>query len=105
MVQLCTHIRLNGQTCGSPALRHQTHCHFHRLQGGPARPRRQTTRPGYRWYGLSRRVPAMTQSEILPAFTEVIAADLAGKITPRRAVQLYNKLSLRGQQLNPDPHQ
>ncbi len=25
----CQHIRLNGQKCGSPALREESHCHFH----------------------------------------------------------------------------
>ena len=30
----CQHIRHNGQRCGAPALRGQTHCHFHyRIQG------------------------------------------------------------------------
>jgi hypothetical protein len=25
----CQHTRLNGQRCGSPALRGESHCHFH----------------------------------------------------------------------------
>jgi hypothetical protein len=102
MVQLCTHVRRNGKTCASPALHNQAHCYFHGRERRPARTRRRTIRPGYRWYGFSRRVPLMTEEEIMPAFREVIAADLAGQITPHRAMQLYNRLSLRGRQLHPE---
>src|SRR5512143_2353433 len=28
-VQLCQHLKVNGQPCGSPALKHHRHCYFH----------------------------------------------------------------------------
>ena len=30
MTTICRHIKTNGERCGSPALRDQTHCYFHR---------------------------------------------------------------------------
>jgi hypothetical protein len=30
MTTICRHIKTNGERCGSPALRNQTHCYFHR---------------------------------------------------------------------------
>ena len=70
MVPLCAHIHPNRQTCGSPALRDQGHCYFHQPGRRPVGPRRRTTRPGYRWYGLNRRVPTLAKPDIMPAFTE-----------------------------------
>jgi hypothetical protein len=30
MTTICRHIKTNGERCGCPALRNQTHCYFHR---------------------------------------------------------------------------
>jgi len=41
--EFCRHIRINGERCGSPALRSETFCYYHIEQG--RRHRRTTPRP------------------------------------------------------------
>src|SRR5436305_14608943 len=34
-ISQCRHIKINGVRCGSPALRGQPHCYFHKYQRNP----------------------------------------------------------------------
>ncbi|MBV8674107.1 MAG: hypothetical protein JOZ33_11780, partial [Acidobacteriaceae bacterium] len=81
MVPLCTFLNSTGKTCGSPALSGRNYCYFHNPGHRVSGPRRRTTRPGYRWYSLYRKLPAIRREEAVPVWNHVVEAALKHEIS------------------------
>ena len=95
MVQLCRHIHPDGYACGSPALRRRDYCYFHAKGRRPAGPRLPTSRPGYRWYALQRRVHLLDSREIQLALTEIGNALVRKEIGGSRTQKLLSAIEAR----------
>jgi hypothetical protein len=84
-VVICEHIKENGDTCGSPALRDHVFCYFHQRLRNPRH------RPGDFEY----RLPTLdTPHAILIATEHIAQGALDGTIEERRARMLFSALRL-----------
>ena len=105
MVPLCTFVHPTGKTCASPALRTRDHCYFHNPQRRVSGPRHPTTRAGYRWHSLYRKIPTLRREQLMPIQTRLVTAAINHTIPRemlfrildrlnRRVVEIGNELSL-----------
>jgi hypothetical protein len=95
VVPLCTFPNSNGKTCGSPALRGRDYCHFHNPARRVSGPRARTTRPGYRWYALYRKMPRMRAEEAIPLWNQVAEAALNREIPQEWIFKIMNRYTAR----------
>jgi hypothetical protein len=95
VVPLCTFVHPNGKTCASPALRHQSHCYFHnprRRISGPCHP---TSRLGYRWYSIYRKIPSLRREQVMPLHTQLLEAVINNEIRQETLFKILNRLNDR----------
>lgn len=119
MTTICRHIKTNGERCGSPALRDQTHCYFHRnLTARHPRPLPEpiptiihpldpTREPHLAAIQPTLNLPALEDRESIQLAASMIIGALArNTLDTRRAVTLLYGLqvaSANARQLNLSP--
>jgi hypothetical protein len=107
VVPLCTFVRPNGKTCASPALRRQSHCYFHNPRRRVSGPRHPTSRTGYRWYSIYRRIPSLRRDQVMPLHTQLLDAVINNEIRQETLFKILNRLNDRvvelGQNMLPKP--
>jgi len=99
VVPLCTVPNSTGKTCGSPALRGHTHCYFHNPSRRVSGPRRPTTRAGYRWYSLYRKLPAMRPEQAIPTWNHVVDAALKHEVSREWVFKIMKRYAARVNEL------
>ena len=99
MVPLCSFFNSTGQPCSSPALRGRNHCYFHNPTRRVSGPRRRTTRAGYRWYSLYRKLPAMRPEQAIPTWNHVVEAALKHEISQEWVFKIMERYAARMNQL------
>ncbi len=95
IVPLCTFPSSTGKTCGSPALRGRNHCYFHNPSRRVSGPHRPTTRAGYRWYSLYRKLPKMRLEQAIPIWNNVVEAALKHEISKEWVFKLMKRYAAR----------
>src|SRR5512142_2006150 len=84
-VPLCQHIKVNGESCGCPALRNQSLCYFHHHS---AKRQRATARKQRNAFGLSKlfQIPVLEDADAIQiALMDTIHAMLDTRLDLRRA--------------------
>jgi hypothetical protein len=95
VVPLCTQTNSAGKTCASPALRGRNHCYFHNPARRASGPRRPTTRPGYRWYSLYRKLSKMRPEQAIPIWNQVVEAVLKHEISREWVLRIMKRYTAR----------
>jgi hypothetical protein len=97
-MNLCLHIKTNGERCGSPALRGETHCYFHHQQRRRiARPQPAAPDPAQSDNGPipGLEIPVLEDANAIQvALMEIISAIVDGRLTNRRAGLLLYALQI-----------
>ena len=99
MVPLCTFPSSTGKPCGSPALRGRNHCYFHNPSRRVSGPRRPTTRAGYRWYSLYRKLSKMRPEQAIPTWNYVVEAALKHEISKEWVFKIMKRYAARVNEL------
>jgi hypothetical protein len=93
MIQLCRHIKTNGQRCQSPALSGSAYCYFH------ARVHTMAKAKGSVWDDI--KLPMLEDSaSIQVAISQIAAAFLSSRLDARRTGLLLYALQIASQNID-----
>src|SRR4051812_15167441 len=104
----CEHVKPNGLRCGSPALREEIYCYFHRLWRNPYQPDEQPYRPDAN--GVLWNFPVLENADAIQLSIQlVLDSVLANRMDLKRASLLLYGLqtaavNVRRTHFDPAPH-
>lgn len=83
----CGHVKLNGQTCGSPALRGQQYCHFHTQAHGASMDLPLIEDESSLQLASLKLAQQIAANKIAPAQARILlqVLDKAGRVIPKSA--------------------